>query len=125
MEQLPTAETIEAHLPPDVRAEVLGEELRRVVTRAADLARKQTDGRGFSLDGLCADRRLTTLIRNSVVRALTNPEISLTCSAPLFVAAPGSFGDWTLEELDTLSQFRHGGSTPASHPTEAPHRSRS
>jgi hypothetical protein len=98
--------------------------LRDAVARAAGLAAGHTHGRGFSRDGRHVQSELAGLIRAAVVRALSNPELPLACSAPPFGGIPGSFADWTLDEVATLTRFGEARLTVddaarSSQPTEA------
>jgi hypothetical protein len=106
MELLPSPGEILARLPKAVAARTDVTALASVIERAGDVARCHTHGGGFSSDGRRADIELVALVRDGVVRALSNPELSLALAAPLFGAAPGTFGDWTLLELAAFARFR-------------------
>ena len=73
--------------------------------------RAYTRGSGFDSGGQGLADDLARLVVDSVVRALSNPELPLASSQPAFHATPGAFGEWTHDELRTLERYRTAQST--------------
>lgn len=108
MRPLPTVQEVLARLgttsapPSDIEGMV--EECLRGV-------RAYTRGSGFDSGGQGLADDLGTLVVDSVVRALSNPELPLVMSQAAFHATPGAFGEWAHDELRTLERFRTAQST--------------
>jgi hypothetical protein len=80
-------------------------ELESLLTRSLDLLHAHTRGGGFAPDGSEIDDALARISVASVARAVLNPERALATSDLAFTASPGSFGEWTLDELRILAAY--------------------
>ena len=103
MRPLPTVHDVLARLGdlPAARSEV-----DAMMGRSLSRARTYTRGSGFEDEGRAVEADLASVVVESVVRTLVNPELALATSQPPFGAIPGTFGEWTLEELRVLERYR-------------------
>jgi hypothetical protein len=86
-------------------AQVSPAEIERLLARSLTLMYAHTRGGGFAADRSKVDGVLARISVASVVRVILNPECALTTANAPFTASPGSFGEWTLDELRTLAAY--------------------
>ena len=102
MRPLPTADDV---LAQTSGATVSPAEIERLLARSLTLMHAHTRGGGFASDRSEVDEALARISVASVTRVLLNPECALaTVNAP-FTASPGSFGEWTVDELRILATY--------------------
>lgn len=80
-------------------------EIERLLARSVTLMYAHTRGGGFAADRSKVDSVLARILVASVVRAILNPECALTTVNAPFTAIPGSFGEWTVDELRVLAAY--------------------
>jgi hypothetical protein len=105
---LPTANDVASLLGG---APVTTEELTELIRRATGLVRTYTRGAGFDAEGNSMEVDLAAVIVASVARVVLNPERALALSGPRLTGAPGTFGEWTLSDLEVLARYRNRQST--------------
>ena len=86
---------------------VTNDEVTELIRRATGLVRTYTRGAGFDAEGSLLEVELASVIVASVARVLLNPECALALSGPRLTGTPGTFGEWTLGELEVLARYRH------------------
>lgn len=87
-------------------APVTNDELTELLRRATSLVRAYTRGAGFDAEGDALEAELAAVIVASVARVVLNPERALAVSGPQLAGTPGTFGEWSLQELDVLASYR-------------------
>ena len=87
-------------------ARVTNAELTELIRRATALVRTYTRGAGFDAEHDALEADLAAVIVASVARVVLNPERALALSGPRLTGTPGTFGEWTLVELEVLARYR-------------------
>ena len=104
VQRLPTVNDV---VPLLGGAPVTNDELTELIRRATGFARTYTRGAGFDAESNSLEAELASVIVASVVRVVLNPERALALYGPRLTGTPGTFGEWTLQELEVLARYRH------------------